>query len=224
MKRGFTLIELIISIVVIAITFAVIPKIIYITKKSQAFIKQEDALFNGVSLISIVLKLPWDENNTMSNAILRVDSRIFDCNSSNLNNEPASFYRVGGFIGSRSCIDYNATLKASTLGKDNLNFDDIDDYKDYEQNSTDPITGNSIYGFKISVDYLKDDIVNYDFTNQSAIVNISNIVKNQTTNIKRVKLSITYQGKRVINRGDTISSFLYYSANIGQTYIRERLW
>jgi len=73
-REGFTLIELIFSMVIIALVFTVIPKIIYAFNKSDTFSVREDALFNGVSLTNMISRLPWDENNTEHNDILLTKS------------------------------------------------------------------------------------------------------------------------------------------------------
>jgi len=50
MRRAFNLIELIFTIVIMAGIFAVIPKIVFATAKSESFAMKQEALFTTVSL------------------------------------------------------------------------------------------------------------------------------------------------------------------------------
>ena len=221
MKKGFSLIEMIISLVVISIVFMVIPKIIFTLNKAENFAIKEDAMFNGISLMSIISKLPWDENNTENMDILQVNSGINECNSSN----PLPFHRVGGFIGSRECNNSGFLSSSSVIGMDLDSFyNDIDDYDNFNQVTLNQITGNSQYGFDVNVTYLMDNIMVYDYTNQSAILELNATTSPNSTNIKRVKMSVTYQGARDSERNSSIASFNYYSPNIGQVYLHKGAW
>jgi len=142
MKRGFSLIELIISIVVISIVFTVIPKVIFALNKAQGFAIKEDALFNGMSLMSMISKLPWDEGNVNNYDILRVNSRVNDCNDTNT--FPAPFYRVGGFVGSRECNSSGTLFGAGAIVKEGAFFNDIDDYVNFNQVTINQLTNRKI--------------------------------------------------------------------------------
>jgi len=144
MRRGLSLIELIFTIVIIAIVFTVIPKVVLSLNKADSFAVRQDALFNGVSMVSMISKLPWDEANSNSPDVLHVDSLNFTCSTS-------TFRRVGGFIGSRNC-DENLT---STLGKNGEasydEYNDLDDFKDENNITAKP------YRLETEVTYLTDN-------------------------------------------------------------------
>ena len=220
MKKGFSLIEMIISIVIISIVFIVIPKVISTLNRAESFAIKEDAMFNGISLMSIISKLPWDEGNVDNMDILQVNSGQNVCSPTNTN----PFYRAGGFIGSRDCNSSGSLSSAGAISKEGSFFNDIDDYHNFNQVTLNQITNNPQYGFDIDVTYLNDNIIVYNYTNQSAILTLNSIISPNSTNIKGVKMSVTYQGARVSERNSSIASFNYYSPNIGQIYLHGGNW
>jgi prepilin-type N-terminal cleavage/methylation domain-containing protein len=120
MRRGLTLIELIFSMVIIAIVFTVVPKIIFASNKSLQLGIKEDALFNAVTLIGSIAKLPWDENTIVSNGGI-LDAGGVTCND----------YRQGGFEGSRNCLDNDGSSTwdvSPTMGREGSVYNDVDDY------------------------------------------------------------------------------------------------
>lgn len=217
MKRAFTLIELIFTIVIMAGIFAVIPKILSATSRSDTFVLKQDALLSAYSLTSLASHLAWDENNTDSLSILATTDNIIECNTTTQK-------RKGGFLGhnSRTCKDI---LSASAIGADSgetsyLVYDDIDDF-----NSSDPIDvnnslGQTVYEINTSVAYLDDNIISVNGTHMDII--LDNTVTNKTTNIKKFTANVRYVGNR--GRAQNIASFYYYSANLGQMLLNEEAW
>jgi hypothetical protein len=122
-----TLIELIFAMVIVAVVFMVIPRILFVANKSHQLGMKEDGLFDAVSLTGQIVRLPWDENTLETEGkILQTGTN--DCNTS-------TGYRIGGFVGSRNCI--GGTLDADDQA--NGDCDDIDDFNDaacYEGNDT----------------------------------------------------------------------------------------
>ncbi len=218
-KRGFTLIELIFSMVIIALVFTVIPKIIYAFNKSDTFSVREDALFNGVSLANMISRLPWDENNTEHNDILKTDSsnHNFDCNTT-------TYYRVGGFIGSRNCENnLSASIISSDGESDPAFFNDFDDFNDI--NITAKLGGENLYTLSNRVNYISDGsaVFGYDYANKSVTITLNKTSdKNSSTNLKILNLDVYYSGKRGNTR--KIANFSYISSNIGQVLIKKRSW
>ncbi len=117
MRRALTLIEMIVTILIIAVVFTVVPKIIFASNKAMALSMKEDGLFHAYVLIGSISRLAWDENTLVAGKILNTTSHT--CND----------YRVGGFLGSRNCI--GSALTASSIGSDGGDADDIDDYDGY---------------------------------------------------------------------------------------------
>ncbi len=206
MRRGLSLIELIFTIVIIAIVFTVIPKVILSLNKSDKFAIRQDALFNGISLVQMISKLPWDENNTESIDILHADSGNFVC-------DDVSTLRIGGFVGSRNCENNLSASIISSDGQSDYNlFNDIDDFSDIDINA-------SYYALHVEVDYVPDSI---SYSGQKALFELSSTAVSGTTNLKMVDVNISYHGKR--GKVKQISSFNYISANIGQATLNKRVW
>ncbi len=206
MRRGLSLIELIFTIVIIAIIFTVIPKVILSLNKSDSFTIRQDALFNGFSLMQMISKLPWDENNTQNEDILHTASSNFKCDNN-------STRRVGGFIGSRNCKDNLSTSAISSDGVVDYNlFNDIDDFNDADINA-------SYYGLHVSVNYISDSVI---YSGQKATFILNDTPKSNSTNIKMVDVNISYHGKRGAIK--QISGFNYISSNIGQITLNKRVW
>ena len=213
MRKGLSLIELVFTIVIIAMVFTVIPKIVFALGKSDEFSIRQDALFNGMTLMQMITHLSWDENSTTSNDILVTQGDAsFTCN------DTTGYYRIGGFRGSRNC-ENNVSVRG-TLGADgaenNTTFNDIDDFNGVDINT-------SIYSLHVSTRYIADTFT-YTPLNQNARINLSSSVMPLSTNIKYVDINITYQGQKAALRGNTISQFSFASANIGKFFLNKRAW
>ncbi len=205
MRKGLSLIELIFTIVIIAIVFTVIPKIILSLNKADNFVIRQDAIFNGISMMKMISNMPWDENNTDSSDVLHVHNGNFDCNVT-------SFRRVGAFIGARTCENnLTSTLILDNSGPITHEENDIGDFNErvVEINTT----NGKLYDLNITVSYIED--------NNISNLNQSNDVKNRT-NLKRVRIKVFYTGKR--GEQKQLTQFNYTSANIGQMKINKRVW
>ncbi|MBE0492004.1 MAG: hypothetical protein IBX44_07115 [Sulfurospirillum sp.] len=205
MRRAISIIELIFTIVIIALVFTVIPKVIFALNKSDAFAVNQDAILNTISLAQMISKLPWDEQNVAYADILHVNSSRFSCDTN-------ATYRIGGFVGSRNC-ENNITVSASLgseSGESELNFDDVDDWKDHNLTT-------AIYELNTQVRYCDD------FNASIATIDLSTCGSPLgNTNLKRVSFLTSYNG----NRGEKreLLRFDYTSANIGQSYLHKRVW
>ena len=211
MRKALSLIELIFTIVIIAIVFTVIPKIILSLNKADSFSIRQDAIFNGISMMKMISNMPWDENNTDSSSILETNSTnsYFDCNGT-------SPYRVGAFVGSRICQDDNLTASSIATNSPDIKYseDNINAFNNKDVNA-------SKYGLHVKVKYIKDDI---SYTGQTATITIDKDSPHaETTNLKYIDINVTYQGKRG-KKGKQLTQFNYTSANIGQMSINKRPW
>lgn len=190
MKKGLTLIELILSMVIIAITFSVVPKLIFTMKKTNSLAIQADGITNALTLMSIINNKAWAKENVNSDAILQAGS-------SNLC-DPSTGYRIGGFVGGRSCLDGNFS---ASFDKDG--FDDIDDFDGDKRVSTQIC--NSAF-----------DV--YEFNTKVA----------RTTNQDEQNITIkaTYPAtyKKEPLRGKCITELNYIAYNIGKIEIKRRIW
>jgi len=209
-KKALSLLELIFTIVIIGIVFTVIPKIMYVSNKSLEFSKKEDAIFNMMSKIMDLSLKEYDENNIYYDDILLANdppSNILDCNKS-------SWYRVGGFVGSRNCK--NGVSESSIPTNSDGEYDYIEGYNGVEVNTTK--YGRTLYTLKISVGYTDEwNSSDYDYNDENLSFTFTNRSDNTKTNIKRVYI-------RVFNSEGNISSVSYYSANIGHIQINGLRW
>jgi len=204
MRNGVTLIELIFSMVIVAIVFSIVPKIIFASNKAMSLSIKEDGLFNALTLTNMIYKLPWDPNTIDSNGkILHTnDKGNNDCNRS-------TGYRIGGFKGSRNCIDSEDNTTDISDNNGATSWENINDYNGSDTNQT---QGRE-YNLSVSVRYI-DMNVNITTTNGGSS---SLLVKH---NIKEINTTVK-GGKKMPNFQ---SSFFYDSANLGYININRRSW
>lgn len=207
MRKALSLIELVFTIVIIAIVFTVIPKVVLSLNKADSFAVRQDALFNGLSMVSMISKLPWDEANTQFSDVLHVDSANFTCDTS-------TFRRLGSFIGSRNC-EQNLTSTLGSNGEASYdNYNDLDDFISENNVTAEP------YRLETKVVYLGDN-----FTRSGTKVTFdlsSNSETNTSTNFKKLDITVYYAGKR--GEGRQLTQFGYISSNIGQMTLNKRNW
>ena len=221
MKRSFSLIELIFTIVIIALVFTTIPKIIYSTNESFKFTLKEDGIFNMMAKMLDISFREWDENDTNSYDILLTgNSNVLECNSSA---NPA--IRIGGFYSgyaySRLC---KHNLYISKIGTDSGetsedDYDDVDDFNGTEDNATK--NGNTRYILYITNGYSDEwSKSDYDYDNQKLDFTFTNNDNISKSNEKLTKITL-YDKKYDKN----ISHSRYWSANIGKVgYIESEQW
>ena len=187
MRRGLTLIELIFSMVIIAIVFTVVPKIVFASNKSLQLSVKEDALFSAVTLIGYIAKLPWDEHT------MATDGGILDAGGVTCN---TNGYRIGGFVGSRNCLDNDGSSiwdVSAVMKKEGDDYNDTDDYNGDMQETN---GGRFDYNLSTSV--------------------------TQTGDIKNIVVVVSATDKRL---GDNFQArFFYDSVNLGHIQINKRTW
>ncbi len=119
-RSGFTLIEMIITLVIIGGMAAVIPRILLVSNRAMQLTIKEDGLYEAVSLTALIASLPWDQNTTNTDGKI-LDAGGIECNAS-------TGYRIGGFVGSRNCIDAGSVPPSDTADG---GCDDVDDFRDH---------------------------------------------------------------------------------------------
>ena len=133
MRRALTLIELILSIVIIGLIFTVIPKIIFALNRGFSLTIKEEALYTAASMTGQISILPWDQHTIdRDGAILSAGG--VECNSTT-GPHGEGYYRVGGFVGSRNCIGWqdSSDWKPTDAVDTAQGYDDIDDYDGYSE-------------------------------------------------------------------------------------------
>jgi len=203
-RAAFTLIELLFSMVIIAIAFTVIPKILQLATKVSVQNLKEEAMYNAVAYIGLIKSTAWDENDTVSDDILIVTNgdSDYDCNTT-------TGLRKGGFVGSRNCKN---DLSASALGSDGGDLDDMDDFGDIKASNG----GDSRdYNLTVSIDYVGDIALgDTTFASNSAT---------PTTNTKEINITIEVN-KKASALGNSFVRMSFIAQNIGQQVINKRSW
>ncbi len=226
MRKALSLIELILTIVIIAIVFTVIPKIIFATNQSFIVGAKQDGIFNAVQLMQVIARKPWDNRSIQTMNILDVDNgdANLDCNTT-------TGYRPGGFIGGRNCLENNNTIRATRTSdpewSDGAQLLDVDDYNAFNTTATGTkCVQYNTYGLAPSVGYRRLNI-SYP-TATSADINLTAMGTPggvNSSNIKEVNLSVGFAGTNAQRFGAAgCIRFNYYSANIGQFYVNKRYY
>jgi len=213
MRRALTLIELILAMVIIAIVFTVIPRLIHAMNQTSKTAQQEEAMYNAVALMGAIINLPWDNNNSINDKILQVTqgNSAYDCNST-------SGYRIGGFIGGRNCIeppgiDYNA----STLGLEGTDMNDLDDYTLplNADNNCSRSNGKSLYTLTPVIRYVNDPA-------STGAIALNDVNISKPSNTKHVIVKVGYHSDNKLT--GCITALQYDAFNIGQIHINSRSW
>ena len=204
MRKAFTLIELIFSMVIIAIAFSVLPKILQLAIKSSTTSLKEEAMYNAVAYVGLIKSTVWDENNTEVDDILIVKSgdSAYDCNAT-------TGYRAGGMKGSRNCFHEK---NASAIGSDDNDRDDMDDFVTLTANN---YNSSRDYNLSVEVDYV-DDIA-LDATQYS------NTQNTDSTNTKFITVTVK-TNKKSKTLGSAFVKIPFIAQNIGQITVNRRVW
>ena len=136
-SRGFTLIELIVGIVVLSLSFSLlITLILPLSEKSAEQLHQVRASELGQSMMNEILARAFDENSDMAGGLVRCSEGTTDCTSPDENDFP----HLGP--------DDSETRQT---------FNDVDDYHGYDSDNTDDENAlnekfSSLYpGFRVQV-------------------------------------------------------------------------
>ncbi|WP_200763586.1 type II secretion system protein [Nitrosophilus alvini] len=222
MKKSFTMIELIITIVVMAIAMMTVPLILAQVMKSEEFSLNQEALLAGATKIGNVMTYQWDEKN-----VGELDLKhVLDVagGDSELNRWPDanSTLRIGHFEGEDRRKFFSTILSASTIGIDDSNEtnfpDDIDDFN----GRTNTLVVNSAsdsdyvksFTLTTTVKYVSDSA---DYSQSTVSFDFSTSGAATTTNIKMIEVKITDN----LNN-EEIAAFRSFATNIGGYKLLQR--
>jgi len=203
--KGFTLLELVISIVVLGIVATAFPLILQTVARTGSDVMQEEVIFNELSLMRIILPYYFDENNTKD------ENYYKDVNVTNGDSELLIDYssdNTGDARLGKSQFDNNkfrsgVSDTASRIGVDagetegnSSTYDDVDDFNNYSE---------TVHGVNltITVSYI-DDTATYSDENISFNYNYDSV--SHHTNIKLIKIN-----------SDNGVSIYYPTCNIGSS-------
>lgn len=214
MRKGLTLIELIVSMVIIGVVFTVIPRLIISMNQNAQVTVKEEAMFSALTLMGSIINLPWDNNNTLNDQILNVTqgNAPYECNASTAGGGLLG-YRIGGFIGGRNCralqdgtYDFNAS---AALGREDAYYNDIDDF---DGNITTTKSCANLYDLNTTVAYVDE-------------TDYSPLAAGKTSNAKMIGVKVKYTaGNKFAGTAKCITDLNYTSYNVGNVRINSRSW
>ncbi|MFD2167778.1 prepilin-type N-terminal cleavage/methylation domain-containing protein [Thalassotalea euphylliae] len=174
--RGFTLIELIIGIVVFAISLTMVVRfVVPASTQSASQLQQIKAAELGQSLLNEILGKSFDENSDRAGGVIR-------CGEEN---------NSGVLVG---CTDHNNL--GSDTGEDRTTFDDVDDYIDFTfADSLDNSYANEYQGFNITINVFYDSNLN-DVNDVDESLPIGNIKYVQIDVVTPASETITFAAYR----------------------------
>ena len=217
LKRGFSLVELIFSILILSIVMFMFLNIYQSAIISNTSFSSNKNILNLETFLITILKRSYDENNTLStnwkkSLVNNGDNelQIYRIGKKEINNNK---FRKGDGVTSETPWNKLGVDKGENPN-DQATFNDIDDYNNYTLKYND----NGVYkdviidGYKFnSYVYYTNDSSNYSDNNNTITFNYEKLKKN--TNIKTIKVVANNQNldKKIV--------FYYNSANIGGSHL-----
>lgn len=213
-RGGFTLIELVVAIVVMAIALMSVPLLLSQTSKSDAFSINQEAILAGATKIGNILTYPWDDKLVgqlavkyildVSNGDNELDRSAADPNR-----------RIGNFKANyRRKFNTNETNASLTLGRatdtNTTAYNDIDDFNGVTESITNGGVGDYLKDFNLTttVNYI-DDNATYS-SSPTLNINLNTAATAASTNIKLVEVQVTDT-----TSNEQITTLRAFSANIG---------
>ncbi len=197
-SKAFSLIELIVSIIILGITVTTIPVLLQTLTTTAKVTVKESVFFTEFSLLSLINTKYFDENNTVGENFYK------DLNGSSLNaddelqilNFSTELNRLGKHQMNNNIYRSGSSDKLSTIGTDAGessvdDYDDIDDFNGYEENVSVGVTSKG-YTLKVGVNYIKDN-TDYSNNNISFDMNYTPLSKNALTNIKLIEVYVKFK-------------------------------
>ena len=229
-RRAFSFIELVVSIVVIGIAFMSVPLILSETERSVELSIQQEAVMAGMTQLINVMSHHWDEEQT-DDVVNEGYAKVLDTQGNAALaciDISGSRWRRGHFRESdrRRCYKFerNATIP-SLLGPDGSDGGSMDDIDDFLHTNQTRLLGDGNasqqagprydykldYNVTLDVDYI-DDSGNYNQTVMTGTVPTT--PQTHSTNIKMLTVTIiTNDNQRVVLRSfmTNIGEYTLYS-------------
>lgn len=232
MKKGFTLIELIFTIVILAITTMAIPRIVAQTTELNALAIKEELVYNAKALMSRVSKAQWDSAYAADASCGGDASCMRRILTVNPPSDGAPEVRPGILNeASRRGISAQAPATKRQFGRNGISFGGgrYNDIDDFDQFTTDITVGNLV-GSSSRGDFILNTRINVDVdyvaepfsaAEYASGTDISGVLSDQpsngaVTNIKMVRVAATDLNDAVARDGAAKSVVLKaFLSNIG---------
>lgn len=177
-KRGFTLIELVITIVILSFTLALLVPFFQAIERSSDPIVRERTVALGQALMDEVLSRRWDENTPVGGGPI--------CSGEGGTGRGATVYGTA-----LDCTNPGGLI-ASAVGDDGaasrMEYNDIDDYNSMAAESDTFLDQAGVaftydgYGRSVQVDYVSSSLTTVDKNSPTAP---------GTTDTKRIRVTVT---------------------------------
>ncbi len=215
-KRAFSLIELVFSIVIISISMLTIPFLMTEANKSDEEAIKQQAIFHSIALMNIILSFPWDDENKNENVnkiLTVINSTCQNMLNSDINatlGERSIFENVAGIGESlfRTCTVAQAVNNPTPPNLSPIPIliptapkTSISSFNGYGEE----LNG---YDINVTVKYIKDDYTDSNKTNWYENSSVS-------TNLKQISIK-SYDCKK-----ELIAELNYVAGNIGVVEIRK---
>ena len=236
MKKGFTLIELIFTIVILAITTMAIPRIVAQTTELNALAIKEELVYNAKAFMSRISKAQWDSayaadatcggDASCMDRILTVTPVVDDSGNSTKEVRPGILPEA-----SQRGISSQAPATKKQFGRNGISFgggryNDVDDYDKFTtQMTVGNLVGSSSRGdfilntrINVDVDYVVEPFSAAEYASGTDISGVlSDRPSNDAvTNIKMVRVAATDLNDAVARDGAAKSVVLKaFLSNIG---------
>ena len=236
MKKGFTLIELIFTIVILAITTMAIPRIVAQTTELNALAIKEELVYNAKAFMSRISKAQWDSayaadascggDASCMDRILTVTPVVDDSGNSTKEVRPGILPEA-----SQRGISSQAPATKKQFGRNGISFgggryNDVDDYDKFTtQMTVGNLVGSSSRGdfilntrINVDVDYVAEPFSAAEYATGT---DIRGVLSDQPsngapTNIKMVRVAATDLNDAVAKDGTAKSVVLKaFLSNIG---------
>ncbi|MCZ6150614.1 type II secretion system protein [Campylobacter ureolyticus] len=242
-KKGFSLIELVLAIVIVAITLASLPKIVSQTQKSNELAIKQELTYSAKTLMGRIVSMPWDStalrtmcendgricdsNGTIRSYLRNKNIRIPIYNSVPLNGRSGPGSRPGSLIANNNAyVNQNRISSADrsktyTPGDNSYGFNDggndIDDFRGTLATRNEQVSNEDFISdmlFVTEVDYVSGTISGGTTLSFSTSDKGSPINGGVPTNIKRVKVTVEDTAGDP-GTGEYRSTMYFYAPNIG---------
>jgi prepilin-type N-terminal cleavage/methylation domain-containing protein len=213
MKKAFTLVELIITIVIIGIAAVTIPIMMGAANKLQEDNVNQDIFFKSTVVMNDILSRAWDVVPAAEDYVGIWDVQNGD---SNLSRTGTARFRVGSVSAENYRQFYSTQTNAtsiSTTVSQLVGTDNMTTLNDYNNKFIDEVSGDAKVRYDIGVTYVSDGVVRNGNT-EVAVWNLSTAGSTTaSTNLKRITITAKRSGFDDV-------SFVYFSSNVGTPGIK----
>jgi prepilin-type N-terminal cleavage/methylation domain-containing protein len=218
MKKAFTLIELIITIVIIGIAAVTIPMMMGAANKLQEDTVNQDIFFKSTAVMNDILSRAWDDDTKAEDDEKGLNLIFVAKNGgrdTNLDKKKGR-YRYGSLQNDNYRYFYRNDLNATAINDNETQLsgsDNISYINQYSGRFIDEGSGDAKVRYDILVRYVPDTVDDNTAKTQTATWNLSGgnnwTKEDNSTNLKRITITATRSGF------STGVSVVYFSSNIG---------